>query len=84
MGTYLVSENDNWQYYKCPWCFPTSFCGQLCSHHLCQMTVILNFFEHDFGNVNFPVIVHLPVAAAEDILPVGELRNLPSHLWYML
>lgn len=66
MGMHLVFENGSQQYYRCPWCLSTSFCRELYSHHLCQMTLILNFFEHELGNSSFPVMVLLPLAAVED------------------
>lgn len=71
-GMHLVLENGKQQYYKCPWCLPSIFCGELCSHHLCQITLILNFFEHELGNSNFPVTVLLPLAAVEDISACWE------------
>lgn len=48
----LLIEYGTQQYSKCPWCLPHSFCGELHSHHLCQIILIQIFFKHDLGNIN--------------------------------
>lgn len=57
---------------------PTSFCGELGPRHLCQMTLILTFFEHELGNSNFPITVLSPPAAAEDVLACWRTLKSPS------
>lgn len=71
---------------------PPSFCGEPYSHHLCQILLIQIFFEHELGNTNIGVTVHVVVevfynlvveaVVVEDVLSC--LRTLKSALWYIL